>query len=157
LNALFPAVMTGMLAEVIVADAGSRDATAEVADVAGCAFLRSDGPLGARLKGAVTASRGAWLLFLPAGSVLDAGWVDAAQAFMASGNADRAATFRANKQGWFGAFLGKRKPEHGLLIARRTYDALGGHDTGENADTALLRKLRHLDTLPALVTVRRYT
>ena len=158
LNALFPAVMTGLLAEVIVADAGSRDATRDVADIAGCAFLSSEAPLGARLKGAATTSRGAWLLFLPAGSVPDATWVDAVQTFIAAGNVERAATFRTSAQGLFGALrasLGGRKLEHGLLIARRTYDALGGHDAGEDADTALLRKLgRRTAYLPAIVTVR---
>jgi hypothetical protein len=157
LNALFPGVMTGLLAEVIVADANSHDATGEVADIAGCRFLSSDAPLGTRLKDAVAASRGAWLLFLPAGSILEANWVDAVQSFITPGNADRAATFRANATGWFGALLRRRKPEHGLLIGRRTYDVLGGHDGSANADTALLRKIGRLATLPASVTVRQDT
>jgi len=161
LNALFPAVMTGLLAEVIVADAGSRDATRDVADVAGCQFLSSEAPLGERLKSAVAASRGAWLLFLPAGSIPDASWVDAVQTFIARGDIDRAATFRVSSQGLFGALrasLGGRKPEHGLLIARRAYDALGGHGAGADADTAMLRKLgRRIATLPASVTIRRDT
>jgi hypothetical protein len=161
LNALFPGVMTGLLAEVIVADAGSRDATRDVADIAGCQFLSSEAPLGQRLKGAVAASKSAWLLFLPAGSVLDASWVDAVQSFIAQGRIDRAATFRTHARGLFGslgALLGGRKPEHGLLIARRTYDDLGGHGAGDDADRALFRKLgRHVETLPASVTVRRDT
>lgn len=161
LNALFPGVMAGLLAEVIVADAGSRDATREVADIAGCTFLNADVPLGERLTGAVGASRSGWLLFLPSGSILDAGWVDAVQTFIAHGHVERGASFRANSRGLLGALrasLGRRKPEHGLLIARRTYDALGGHDAGDNADTAFLRKLdRNITTLPASVTIRRDT
>ena len=160
LNALFPGVMTGLLAEVIVADAGSRDATRDVADVAGCQFLSSDAPLGQRLKGAVAASKSGWLLFLPAGSVLDAAWVDAAQSFIATGNIDRAAAFRASGQGLIGtlrASFGRLKPEHGLLIARRAYDARGGHDAGEDADRTMLRKVGHIATLPAFVTLRRDT
>ena len=162
LNALFPAVMTGLLAEVIVADAGSRDATREVADIAGCQFLSSEAPLGQRLTSAAAASKSAWLLFLSAGSVLDATWVDAVQTFMASGNVDRAAAFRPHRQGPFGALrtsLGGRKPEHGLLIARRAYDTLGGHDAGEDAAHALLRKLgrRRTVTLSASVTIRPAT
>jgi glycosyltransferase involved in cell wall biosynthesis len=161
LNALFPAVMTGLLAEVIVADAGSRDATREVADIAGCQFLSSDAPLGTRLKEAVAASRGAWLLFLPAGSILDANWVDTVQAFIAPANLDRAASFRANAPGLLGALrasLGGRNPQHGLLIGRRTYDALGGHAAGDDADAAFLHKLgRRIATLPASITVRRDT
>jgi hypothetical protein len=151
--------MTGLLAEVIVADAGSGDATRDVADIAGCRFLSSEAPLGERLKGAVAASESAWLLFLTAGSVLDVSWVDAVQTFMASGNVDRAAAFRPHSQGPFGALrasLAGRKPAHGLLIARRAYDALGGHHASEDADRALLRKLgrRRTATLSASVTIR---
>ena len=56
LAALVPGATAGLLGEVIVADAGSRDATAEVADIAGCRFMVSSEPLGARLK-AAAASR----------------------------------------------------------------------------------------------------
>ena len=41
LAALVPGATAGLLGEVVVADAGSRDATAEVADVAGCRFIAS--------------------------------------------------------------------------------------------------------------------
>ena len=41
LAALVPGAATGLLAEVVIADANSRDATAEVADIAGCRFLAS--------------------------------------------------------------------------------------------------------------------
>jgi hypothetical protein len=160
LNSLFPAVMTGLLAEVIVADAGSRGATREVADVAGCTFLSSDAALGVRLKAAVSASRSAWLLFLPAGSILAADWVDAVQTFIARADTGHAATFRPRGQSLFvalRAWLGGRRPAHGLLIARRAYDALGGHDAGADADATFLRKLGRVATLPASVTVRRYT
>jgi glycosyltransferase involved in cell wall biosynthesis len=162
LNALFPGVMTGLLAEVIVADGGSRDATQEVADIAGCRFMNSEAPLGQRLKDAAAASKSAWLLFLTAGSVPDGAWVDAVQTFIAQGRIATAAAFRTDRRGLFGGFralYGGRQPQHGLLIARRTYDAIGGHSGGDTADTALLRKLgrRRIATLPATVTVRSYT
>jgi glycosyltransferase involved in cell wall biosynthesis len=41
LSALVPASAAGILAEVVIADGGSRDATAEVADIAGCRFESS--------------------------------------------------------------------------------------------------------------------
>ena len=41
LAALVPGAIAGLVSEVVVADAGSRDATAEVADVAGCRFIAS--------------------------------------------------------------------------------------------------------------------
>ena len=39
--ALVPGAAAGLIAEVVVADAGSLDATAEVADIAGCRFMAS--------------------------------------------------------------------------------------------------------------------
>jgi hypothetical protein len=39
------------------------------------------------------------------------------------------------------ALGGGPKPEQGLLIARRFYDALGGHPDGADAEAALLRRI----------------
>ena len=50
LAALVPGAAAGAVREVIVADAGSRDQTAEVADIAGCRVIVSPAPLGARLE-----------------------------------------------------------------------------------------------------------
>ena len=36
---------------------------------------------------------------------------------------------------------GGARPEQGLLIARRFYDALGGHTDGPEPEAAMLRKL----------------
>ena len=57
LAALVPGAAAGLLAEVIVADAASSDATSEVAEFAGCRFMSSTEPLGARLKSAATGAR----------------------------------------------------------------------------------------------------
>jgi glycosyltransferase involved in cell wall biosynthesis len=158
LAALVPGAMAGLLGEVIVADAGSSDATAEVADVAGCRFMNSADPLGTRLKAAAASTRTPWLLFLRAGCVPEPGWVDAVDRFMQATDlldgAERAAVFRPpgtadlRRPGLSEviallrvAFGGGAKPEQGLLIARRFYDALGGHAAGANAEGALLRKL----------------
>jgi len=81
LAALVPGATAGLLGEVIVADGGSRDATAEVADVAGCRFMASGEPLGARLKAAAATTRTPWLMFLRAGCVPEPGWVEAADRF----------------------------------------------------------------------------
>jgi hypothetical protein len=143
---------------VIVADAGSNDATAEVADFAGCRFMTSSEPLGARLKAAALSTRTPWLLFLRAGCVPEPGWISAAERFMQAADllngATRAAVFRppgvadlmrpglaellALLRVTFG---GGSKPEQGLLIARRFYDNLGGHAGHAAAEAALLRKL----------------
>ena len=168
LAALVAGATAGLLGEVVVADAGSRDATAEVADIAGCRFITSNEPLGARLKAAAASTRTPWLLFLRAGCVPETGWVAAADRFMEEADrlegATRAAVFRPPgaadllRPGLAEviallrvALGGGPKPEQGLLIARRFYDALGGHPDGADAEAAVLRKLgrRRLTMLPA--------
>jgi glycosyltransferase involved in cell wall biosynthesis len=158
LAALVPGATAGLLGEVIVADAGSRDATAEVADIAGCRFMSSGEPLGARLKAAAMSTRTPWLMFLRAGCVPEPGWVSAADQFMEAADrlddAARAAVFRPPgatdmlRPGFSEliallrvALGGGARPEQGLLIARRFYDRVGGHAEGAEPEAALLRKL----------------
>src|SRR5262245_41580389 len=172
LTALVPAAATGFLAGVVVADAGSRDATAEVAELAGCKFICSAQPVGAVLKAAAASTRTPWLMFLRAGVIPQVGWIDAAETFiqetdMIDGSA-RAAVFRppgpsdhlrptfAEISGLLRAALGGGpNPEQGLLIARRFYDSIGGHPAGGNAEAAFLRRLgrRRMAMLPARVRV----
>ena len=167
LAALVSGATAGLLGEVVVADAGSRDATAEVAEVAGCRFMSSAEPLGARLKAAAASTRTPWLMFLRAGTVPEPGWVTAADRFMQATDspdgAARAAVFRPPgaadllRPGLSEviallrvALGGGARPKQGLLIARRFYDALGGHPEGNDAEGALLRKLgrRRIAMLP---------
>src|SRR5215468_2482607 len=82
LAALVAGAAAGIVREVIVADAGSRDATAAIADGAGCRVLASTRRRGARLKAAAEAARAPWLLFLRPGVVLDATWVDETRRFI---------------------------------------------------------------------------
>src|SRR5262249_56011286 len=82
LAALVQGAAAGIVREVIVADAGSRDATAAIADRAGCRVLASTQGRGARLKAAAEAARAPWLLFLRPGVVLDATWVDETRRFV---------------------------------------------------------------------------
>lgn len=100
LAALVPGATAGLVREVIVADPGSRDATAEVADIAGCEMLVSAAPLAERLAQAAEAARSPWLLFLAAGAVPQTGWVEETNRFIEeasrSGGADEvAAVFSA--------------------------------------------------------------
>jgi len=167
LAALVPAVAGGLLREVVVADADSTDATAEVADIAGCRFVSSSEPLGARLRAAAETTKTPWLLFLRAGCVPEPGWVDAAERFIEASDrldgAARAAVFRppgvadmlrpgvaeliALLRVTFG---GGARPEQGLLIARRHYESIGGHPEGGGAEAAVLRRIgrRRIAMLP---------
>ena len=167
LSALVPAVTAGLLGEVVVADGGSRDATAEVAEIAGCRFMASENPLGQRLRTAAALTRAPWLMFLRAGCVPEPGWVETTERFI--GAADparkaRAAVFRPRGvadllQPGLGELIellrvtlgGGAKPEQGLLIARTHYESLGGHPEGDDAEAALLRRIgrRRITMLPA--------
>src|SRR5438552_1065595 len=82
LAALVAGALAGLVREVIVADAGSRDETAKVADIAGCRIVVNAAPIGARLKSAAAGARGPWLLFLKPGSIPDATWVGEASRFV---------------------------------------------------------------------------
>ncbi len=167
LAALVPGATAGLLGDVIIADGGSSDATAEVADIAGCRFVASSDPLGARLKSAALTTRTPWLLFLRAGCVPEQGWIAAADRFMETidlrDGAMRAAVFRpASASDLLHPRLselftllrvmagGGARPEQGLLIARRFYDEIGGHSGGADAETALLRTIgrRRIAMLP---------
>jgi len=157
LAALVSGATAGLLGEVVVADAGSKDATAEVADIAGCRFMASCEPLGARLKTAAASTRTPWLMFLRAGCVPEAGWVSAAERFIeATDRLDttRAAVFRPPGVGdllrpGLAELIdlarvmlgGGARPEQGLMIARRHYDSIGGHPDGDSAEAALLRRI----------------
>jgi glycosyltransferase involved in cell wall biosynthesis len=158
LAALVPGATAGLVSEVIVADAASRDATAEVADVAGCHFIVSQLPLGERLKAAAATARAPWLMFLRAGCVPEPAWIGAVNHFLSTtdtlDDVGRAAVFRRQIIGdprrpalaelltlLRAMFGGGAKPEQGLLIAKRLYDALGGHAGGEDAEGTLLRRI----------------
>jgi glycosyltransferase involved in cell wall biosynthesis len=159
LAALVPGAAAGAVREVIVADAGSRDQTAEIADIAGCRIIVSPAPLGERLKSAAATARAPWLMFLKPGMVPDPTWIGEtigfAQQEQRNGReAPRAAAFRlAATQGGARRTLGEtlellrlalggnHRPEQGLVIARRLYDALGGHRDAADPERDLLRRL----------------
>jgi glycosyltransferase involved in cell wall biosynthesis len=158
LAALVPGAAAGTVREVIVADAGSHDATAEIADVAGCRLLVSDRPRGARLKAAAATARSGWLLFLMPGVIPDVTWVDETRRFaertdMQGLALKQAAAFRAGS-GLSPSLLteafnlmrravGARPlPQQGLLISKRLYDELGGHDENSSEpESDLYRRL----------------
>src|SRR5262245_21260869 len=97
LAALVAGAAAGMVREVIIAAAGSRDATAAVADEAGCRLITSAGNRGARLRAAAATARASWLLFLQPGVVPESTWIEETRRFVEASEiagAERAATFR---------------------------------------------------------------
>jgi glycosyltransferase involved in cell wall biosynthesis len=166
LAALVAGASAGLVREVIVADAGSRDATAGVADAAGCDLLVSAGTRGARLKAAAATARAPWLLFLRPGIVLDVTWVDETGRFMAEAElydsaGSRAAVFRpglgtsrpllVETLSLLRRALGARpNADQGLLIFKNLYQEVGGHrEDAAEPERDLARRLgrRRIATL----------
>lgn len=144
LAALVPGSAEGLVREVVLADGGSTDGTAKIADAAGCEFRPLPGDRHARLLAAVRHARGSWLLILDPVSALEEGWTREAAKFIESteraGHTERrAATFRLAiddfgfaprlKEFAVGtrlALLGRPRFDQGLLVAKRLYEKGSG-------------------------------
>jgi rSAM/selenodomain-associated transferase 2 len=127
-----------LVGEVVVVDAGSEDATALVASLAGARVLRSGANRGQQLALGVAASSAPWLLLLHADARLPAGWAPALVAAMAAG--DRQAwAFRLAIDGgdpalrlveaavWLRSLCWQLPyGDQGLLLSRRQLVAVGG-------------------------------
>jgi glycosyltransferase involved in cell wall biosynthesis len=167
LACLVPAALEGFIAEVLVADGGSRDDTAVVADAAGCKFTVLQGSLGERLKAAAASARAPWLFFLRPGTILDAPWIGEARRFVEEPSPTAsAATFRRGAPAQpalrealslLAAALGSRpRPEQGLIIAKRFYEEIGGHAEAAAAPEAdLIRRIgrRRIARLASIASV----
>jgi rSAM/selenodomain-associated transferase 2 len=178
LSALIPAAMEGVVREVVIADGGSSDASAEIADAAGAAFLKAGRGRGQQLAAGAAAAKGPWLLFLHADTVLEEGWEREASAFIRGiergETEDGAAVFRfgLDDKGVKPALLTLgvglrcrllRMPygDQGLLISKRLYDRIGGfRPLTLMEDVDLVRRLGrrriHLLRSRAVTSARRY-
>jgi hypothetical protein len=153
LTALVPGATAGIITEVLVADGGSQDETAAVADIAGCNFVVVEGPLGRRLKAAAAQARAPWLMFLRPGTVLDAPWTGEVGRFVQQpARYGHAAVFRRGGPSQsamrelvlrLAAVLGGLpRPEQGLLISSEFYAALEGHsERASDPEHDLLRRI----------------
>ena len=157
LAALVPGAAAGIIKEVLLVD-GTRNGVIErVADVAGCRFVGYEGTSqGAALAAGALQARSPWLMFLPAGAVLDTGWIEETtqiiQAGAASGR-DRAAVFRYARSPYadtgfrdFVSSVARKlvgpRGDQGLLIARDHYDRIGGYPPqARRSEARLLRRL----------------
>jgi len=153
LAALVPGATSGLVTEVIVADAGSRDDTPAVADIAGCKLLAAGEPLGRRLQTAANVARAPWLLFLQPGVVLDTPWTGEMRSFVERPVRDmQAAVFRRAQpaqsalreaMSLLAGAIGRRpRPEQGLVISADFYRRTGGHSAqASDPESDLLRRI----------------
>jgi rSAM/selenodomain-associated transferase 2 len=165
----------GLLHEVILADGGSDDATAAIAEDSGAVLITAPKGRGGQLAAGGDAARGGWLLFLHADTVLEPGWEDAVRTFIADPeNADRAAYFgyrlddRTPMACLLEAIVGLRcrllrlpYGDQGLLISREHYLRVGGfREIPPMEDVDIVRRIgrRRLSALPcnAVTSAVRY-
>jgi len=144
LAALIPAVVAGIVREVIIVDGGSTDRSLRIADAAGATIVKAAPGRGVQLAAGAAAARGPWLLFLHADTVLEGGWAREAAHLMERVEAGKwpptAAAFRfclddlglmpriveagvAVRSGLLRLPYG----DQGLLIPRALYDEVGGY------------------------------
>jgi len=159
LASLVSGAAAGTVRDVIIADGGSTDGTAEVADIAGCEFFAEPGPLARRLRMAARQARAPWLMFLKPGVVLDPSWVDDCGRFIRQAELrgfalTRAATFRRSSEFDGGSLVrealalvrmalrGTPAADQGLIVTRRLYEQIGGHsDSAKDPEADLIAQL----------------
>jgi len=135
------AALRGAVAAVIVADGGSTDGSAEIADSAGAQLIRAPRGRGSQLAAGTAAVRTPWLLVLHADTRPGPGWQAAAEAFLADpAHAGQAAYFRfalddasaparrlERAVAWRCRALALPYGDQGLLVRRDLLDAVGGY------------------------------
>lgn len=144
LASLVAGVADGTVRDVALADAGSTDATLEIADLSGCNVVRGAGARGAALDAAARSAKGPWLMFIEPGVALEEGWRREVHAMIETlerrGEAERrAGVFRfaldsletearvAERLADVSRLLtGLPRPEQGLLIHKGFYQRAGG-------------------------------
>ena len=113
LAALAPLATEGLIADVIVADLGSRDATLAVAEAAGCTLVENCANRTAALERAVKLARKDWLLALEAG--------DTPEPAVATSLRDHIAQTR---EGAAGARLSRSSARRRSMAARHAWPGL---------------------------------
>jgi len=125
--------------EIVVADGGSTDGTAAIAERNGARLVRSPPGRGIQLAAGAAAARGDWLLFLHSDTRLAPGWRDSADRHMARRDGKAACfRFRLDAGEWQARLveavvalrvrlLGLPYGDQGLLVSRSLYDEAGGY------------------------------
>jgi len=155
LAALVPGAAAGIVREVLLIDGAGNGVIERVADVAGCRFVSFQGSRPAALATGARQARAPWLMFLRAGSVLDAGWIEETTQFIqsvAGSGRPRAGVFRYARSPYARVRFHDRlksvmriaapATDQGLLISRDHYFQLGGYlPHARRSEARFLRRL----------------
>lgn len=164
LAALMEGLEAGLIRELVVSDAGSEDATLQIADAAGAVIVQGAASRGGQLRRGAQVAGGDWLLFLHADTVLPLGWAGVVSERMGQGGPaafrlafDAAGVMPRLVAGWANLrsrVLGLPYGDQALLIARNDYEAVGGFaDIPLMEDVAMARALKDgIALLPLAVT-----
>lgn len=166
LASLVPGLETGLIAELILADGGSEDATRAIGERAGARIVTASPGRGRQLAAGCAAARGAWFLVLHADTRLPDGWTEAAAGHLARhpGDAgyfrlafDAPGFFPSLTAGWANLrsrLFGLPWGDQGLLLPRGLYARTGGYrPIPLMEDVAMARALRgRLRLLPCTLT-----
>jgi glycosyltransferase involved in cell wall biosynthesis len=132
LTLLVPAAVDGLVKAVVFADAGSTDATLDIAEDSGARVIQATGDAGTRLAAGCAAAKSAWILALGEDLVLSEAWRTPVEAHLAGGGGKPAWIAAA---GLFGRPLA-------VLAAREAVEAAGGFKSGGDPLKALLGRLK---------------
>ncbi|HYG31154.1 MAG TPA: TIGR04283 family arsenosugar biosynthesis glycosyltransferase [Allosphingosinicella sp.] len=125
--------------EIVVADGGSTDQTARVAERCGARLILAPKGRGAQLAAGAEAARGDWLLFLHADTVPGPRWRAAVDAHIAAAPGKAACfRFRLADRAWQARWIERGVAarvrllalpygDQGLLVPRALYEAVGGY------------------------------
>lgn len=171
LAVLAEGAVAGLVRELVIADGGSGDDIATLAEGVGARFVEAPRGRGHQLAAGCAAAEGAWLLVLHADTRLPPGWQDAVSEhiarwpeaaghfglrFDAEGIAPRLVAGWANLRS---SLLALPYGDQGLLLPRALYDRAGGYPAVPlMEDVSLVRALRRtagrraLRRLPGAVT-----
>tara|TARA_R110002020_G_scaffold86731_9_gene214129 strand:+ start:485 stop:1000 length:516 start_codon:yes stop_codon:yes gene_type:complete len=130
LAALVHGAVEGLVAEVVILDRGSRDATAQLADAAGCRFLEDPD-----LRDVVRSARADWLLLIEPGARPLMGWTDHVGQHIAAGR--QAARLRPSRE-YRLPFLARFRRrlsalEHGVLMPKK--QAIANARSGQSLES----------------------
>lgn len=159
LPALLAALNTAaeLVAEVLVVDGGSGDASRPIAQLAGARLLRRAGGRGAQLAAGAEAAAGSWLLLLHGDATLPAGWDQAVgRAIDRGGGAwyfelaihdgDPALRLVERAVGWRSRWRQRPYGDQGLLLPAELLGRCGG-----------IRPLPLMEDLELIERLRRHT